>query len=61
MIFYETTNSAGSCEFGAPKRVARVDPAKTLGLIKRIQSASGIQTAPPQPAIAQPQTLARAG
>ncbi|MEL6640955.1 MAG: hypothetical protein AAFP98_06525 [Pseudomonadota bacterium] len=61
MKFHETAAWATSCEFGAPQRVARVDPAKTLGLIKRIQDASGTQLAPPRPAIASPQPLARAG
>lgn len=57
----ETETRLAGCEFGLPKRTARVDPAKTLGLIKRIQSATGALPAPQQQAVPSPQILARAG
>ncbi len=45
------------CEFGQPMRRGRVDPAKTLGLIKRIQTASGALPMPTP----RPLPIARAG
>lgn len=61
MTKFNTKTWAASCEFGLPKRTARVDPAKTLSLIKRIQSATGALPAPQQQAAPSPQIFARAG
>ncbi|MEL6572980.1 MAG: hypothetical protein AAFQ64_15050 [Pseudomonadota bacterium] len=61
MTQFDTETWAASREFGLPKRTARVDPAKTLSLIKRIQSATGALPAPQQQAAPPPQIFARAG
>ena len=37
-----------AAEYGSPKRRPRVDPAKSLALIKRIRAASGACPAPTQ-------------
>ncbi len=61
MILHTHSELNASFEYGFTKRLARVDPAKTLGLIRRIQSASAAaQTSQPQP-ILNSHTVVRAG
>ena len=61
MNFQNDFDRLASCEFGNPRREARVDPAKTLGLIKRIQQASDHNSTGQLKAVPQPKIKTRVG
>ena len=61
MQFQQSFDRSAALEFGIPKRTARVDPAKSLDLIKRIRAASGLLPAPVATPLANSQTNLRAG
>ena len=61
MKLHQTFDRSAATEFGIPKRKSRVDPAKSLDLIKRIRAAGGMLTAPAATPLSPTQPIARAG